>query len=62
MRENIIQAEDQDTTARHLTDLINKYGSHGWIDHAIEVMGPSIFYQLGQIADVLEMFQKFALP
>jgi hypothetical protein len=58
MEKAIRRSEDQGTTAQTLTDLITKYGTRGWVDHAMDQTGPTLFYYLERTADVLEMVQK----
>lgn len=61
LRDTIVQAEDKNSTAKTLTDLVTQYGTRGWVDHAIDNVGPELFDWLEYVADMLEMTQKYAL-
>lgn len=58
LREAIKRSEDTEKTALNLTQLIEQHGSRGWLDAAIEKMGPQSTVQLEDMADALEIMRK----
>ena len=58
MWESVTISEDKDQTPRHLSELVIQYGTQGWIDHAIDRVGPALFVKLDHVADIFEMVQK----
>ena len=58
MREDIKRSENTATTALNLTQLIEQHGSRGWVDAAIESMGPRAVIQLEDFANALEILRK----
>lgn len=62
IRDTLAQSENKDGTAKSLTDLVTQYGTSGWVDRAIDNVGPELFDWLEYVADMLEMTQKFYLP
>ncbi|MCJ1280656.1 hypothetical protein MMC21_008485 [Puttea exsequens] len=59
LREVIKHSEDTEKTALNLTQLIEQHGSRGWLDAAIEKMGPAAMLQLEDAADALEIVRNF---
>ncbi|KAK5393924.1 hypothetical protein LTR79_008868 [Exophiala xenobiotica] len=59
MHLRLIQSEDKTRQAEDLSELITKYGTHGWIDRLIEMAGPMLLYHCESLADALEMIQKY---
>ncbi|KAK5208641.1 hypothetical protein LTR20_001424 [Exophiala xenobiotica] len=59
MHLRLIQSEDKTRQAEDLSELITKYGTHGWIDRLIEMAGPMLLYHCESLADALEMIQNF---
>ncbi|KAK5045714.1 hypothetical protein LTR84_009083 [Exophiala bonariae] len=55
LKESICKAENSDGTATNLTDLVIQYGTRGWVDRAIENVGPELSDWLEYTADILEM-------
>ena len=56
--EDIKRSEDTQQTALNLTQLIEQYGSRGWLDALIEKTGPNSMLQLEDMADALEIMRK----
>ena len=44
--------------ASELGELIDKHGREEWLDHLIDELGPHIQLQVGDIANMLEVFMK----
>jgi hypothetical protein len=59
MHLRLIQSEDKTRQAEDLSELITKYGTHGWIDRLVEMAGPMLLYHCESLADALEMIQKY---
>ncbi|KAK5199120.1 hypothetical protein LTR96_003510 [Exophiala xenobiotica] len=59
MHLRLIQSEDKTRQAEDLSELITKYGTHGWIDRLVEMAGPMLLYHCESLADALEMIQNF---
>ncbi|KAG8527407.1 uncharacterized protein KY384_007559 [Bacidia gigantensis] len=60
LREDIKRSEDIEQTAQNMTQLIEQHGSRGWLDAAIEKLGPASMLQLEDMADALEILRKWA--
>lgn len=60
MRDTIIHSEDSDELAKNLTELVTQYGTRGYVDRVIELVGPAAFDWLERAADILEMGRKYA--
>lgn len=58
MKEILSKAEDKDGTAESLTELVIQYGTRGWVDRAIDNVGPELSDWLEYTADMLEMTRK----
>ena len=58
LRENINRSEDVEQTATNLTQLIEQYGSRGWVDALIKELGPRSLVALTDMADTLEIIRK----
>lgn len=52
------KAVDSQGTASKLGELIDKHGRNDWLDPLIESLGPQIQLQLGDLANMLEVFSK----
>ncbi|KAL9009748.1 MAG: hypothetical protein Q9173_005247, partial [Seirophora scorigena] len=59
VREDIIRSEDAGRTALNLTQLIEQYGAHGWVEVLRQDLGPWFLLQLEDIANVLEIWRNF---
>ncbi|KAL8669396.1 MAG: hypothetical protein Q9168_006008 [Polycauliona sp. 1 TL-2023] len=62
LRQDITRTEDSLSTARTLSEQIEKRGAHGWIDPLIEDMGEWLLLQLGDMANLLEILLNEASP
>ncbi len=58
LRKNISRSEDVEQTATNLTQLIEQYGSRGWMDALIKELGPRSLLALTDMADSLEIVRK----
>ncbi|KAK5082379.1 hypothetical protein LTR05_007526 [Lithohypha guttulata] len=61
MRDTIIHSEDSDELAKNLTELVTQYGTRGYVDRVIELVGPAAFDWLERAADILEMGRKYMI-
>lgn len=52
------RALDSRGNASRWGELIDKHGSHDWLEPLIEQMGPYVQLQLGDMANMLEVFSK----
>ena len=52
------RAHDRHQSAYRISELIDKHGSENWIEPFMQEMGPYIQLQLGDIANMLEVFSK----
>ena len=58
LRQDTMQTEDSTSTARTLSEQIEKRGAQSWIDPLIEDMGEWLLLQLGDTANLLEVLLK----
>ena len=58
IRESMRRALDRRCTATKFGELIDKHGRHDWLEPVAESFGPCIQLQLGDIANMLEVFSK----
>ena len=56
------KALDSRNTASRFGELIDKHGRNDWLEPLVENMGPFIQLQLGDMANMLEVFSKFVTP
>lgn len=59
LRTSMQRAHDRNQSAYRFGELINKYGNEGWLEPLMKDMGPYIQLQLGDIANMLEVFANF---
>ena len=52
------RALDSKSTASRLGELIDKHGREDWLEPLMVEVGPYIQLQLGDIANMLEVFDK----
>lgn len=52
------RARDNQGTAYKFGELIDKHGGEKWLEPLIDELGPYIQLQLGDIANMLEVFNK----
>ena len=60
LRESARRTIDRVGTASDLGELIDKHGREDWLDPLIDELGPYIQLQVGDIANMLEVFMKSA--
>ena len=53
------RALDRSNTAFHLGELVDRHGRSDWLEPLLEQLGPYIQLQLGDIANLLEVFSNF---
>lgn len=58
IRESMRRAVDSRTSASKLGELIDKHGRNDWLEPVMEQLGPAIQLQLGDMANMLEVFSK----
>ncbi|MCJ1407476.1 hypothetical protein MMC19_001547 [Ptychographa xylographoides] len=59
LRESNRRAKDLEGTAYQLGELVEKHGRENWVEPLIEELGPFIQLQLGDVANLLEVFANF---
>lgn len=59
LRDSIRRASDREGVAYGLGELIDRHGREDWLEPLTEALGPYIQLQLGDIANMLEVFAKF---
>ena len=59
LRASMQRAHDRNQSAYRLGELIDKHGNEGWLEPLMKDMGPHIQLQLGDIANMLEVFANF---
>ena len=52
------RALDNESTAYRIGELIDKHGSNDWLEPLIAKLGPQIQLQIGDMANLLEVFYK----
>lgn len=58
LRESIERCQEVNSKAHQFSELIEKYGREGWLEPLISDLGPDIQLQLGDLANILEVFTK----
>jgi hypothetical protein len=58
LADTIVHAEDPTNIAQSLTELAIQYGTRGWVDRALENVGPDLLDWLERLADMFEMLRK----
>lgn len=59
IRSSMQRAQDSRSTAYKLSELIDKHGRANWLEPLIANLGPYIQLQLGDLANMLEVFSNF---
>ena len=58
MQQELERAEDRDATPTDLSQHIDQYGGHGWVDPLVEKAGPVVLSHIEDLADFLEILRK----
>lgn len=58
LRRSIQRTRDSRRTASRFGELIDKHGRDNWLEPLLEDLGPYIQLQIGDIANMLEVFDK----
>ena len=58
LRESMHRALESRGTASRFGELIDKHGRNDWLEPVVEHLGPYIQLQLGDMANMLEVFSK----
>ena len=58
LRESMQRALDSRNTATRFSELIDKHGRNDWLEPLMESLGPFAQLQLGDMANMLEVFEK----
>ena len=59
LRASVQRAVDREGTAYHIGELIDKHGREEWLQPLIDELGPHAQLQVGDIANMLEVFSNF---
>lgn len=59
LRASMHRAHDRNQSAHRFGELIDKHGNENWLEPLMKDMGPYIQLQLGDIANMLEVFANF---
>ena len=59
LRSSMQRAQDSKSTAHKFSELIDKHGGSDWMDPLLADLGPYVQLQLGDIANMLEVFSNF---
>ncbi|KAL9128615.1 MAG: hypothetical protein Q9217_002749 [Psora testacea] len=59
LRGSMERAHDSRSKAYKFGELIDKHGRHNWLEPVMNDLGPSIQVQLGDLANMLEVFSNF---
>ncbi|KAK0510724.1 hypothetical protein JMJ35_007156 [Cladonia borealis] len=59
LRESMQRALDSRNTATRFSELIDKHGRNDWLEPLMESLGPFAQLQLGDMANMLEVFENF---
>ena len=59
LQESIKRNVERNSTASRFGELLDKHGRDEWLGHVIENVGPFIQLQVGDLADLLEIFSKY---
>ena len=52
------RTHDSRSKAHKFGELVDKHGRHNWLEPVIKDLGPYIQLQLGDMANMLEVFSK----
>ena len=52
------RALNSKNTATRFSEMIDKHGRNDWLEPLMEELGPFVQLQLGDIANMLEVFEK----
>lgn len=58
IRESMRRAIDRQGTASRLGELMDKHGRQDWLEPVVNHLGPQVQLQLGDMANMLEVFSK----
>lgn len=58
LRESLDRVLNRGGTAYRFAELIDKHGRENWLEPLIDELGPYIQLQLGDVANMLEVFAK----
>lgn len=58
LRDSVQKNLDSRSTASKFGELVDKHGRNDWLEPVMEHMGPFIQLQLGDMANMLEVFSK----
>ena len=58
LRESTKRALDREGTAFKFGELIDKHGRDNWLEPLVDELGPYVQLQLGDMANMLEVFAK----
>ena len=59
LRDSTERAFDSKSKAHKFVELIDKHGSHNWLEPVLEELGPYAQVQLGDFANMLEVLENF---
>lgn len=59
IRKSMRRAVDSRGTASKFGELIDKHGRNDWLGPVMDDLGPYLQLQLGDMANMLEVFSKF---
>ena len=58
LRESMQRALNSRNRATRFSEMIDKHGRNDWLEPLMEELGPFIQLQLGDMANMLEVFEK----
>ena len=58
LRQSLRRTIEREGVAAEIGELIEKHGPENWLEPLLEELGPQAQLQLGDIANMLEVFQK----
>lgn len=61
LRESMQRALDGQGTAYRVGEIIDKHGRDSWLEPLVDELGPYIQLQIGDIANILEVFHKLVM-
>ena len=61
LEQELERAEDRDATPTDLSQHIDQYGGHGWVDPLVEKAGPMVLSHIEDLADFLEILRKLVI-
>ena len=56
------RASSRAVSSTRIGELIDKHGRDNWIEPFLDEVGPYLQLQLGDLANILEVFSKFVFP